>query len=151
PEYNNVDGTLWYFIAVYKYLVASKDKKFVLQEILPVLGNIIDWHYKGTRYQIHVDSDGLLYAGEQGVQLTWMDAKVGDWVVTPRIGKPVEINALWYNALLIYADLLKRNGDKKQAKDFREKAKTVKKNFSSLFWNQKSNCLFDVVNNEEKD
>ena len=99
PEYNNVDGTLWYFIAVYKYLLATDDKKFVLDEILPVLKEIIDWHFKGTRYNIHVDEDSLLYAGEVGQQLTWMDARIGTWVVTPRMGKPVEIQALWYNAL----------------------------------------------------
>ncbi|HEU5165840.1 MAG TPA: glycogen debranching enzyme N-terminal domain-containing protein, partial [Chitinophagaceae bacterium] len=88
PEYNNVDGTLWYFIAVYKYLLATGDKKFVLDEILPVLKEIIDWHFKATRYNIHVDGDGLLYAGEVGQQLTWMDARIGTWVVTPRMGKP---------------------------------------------------------------
>ena len=109
PEYNNVDGTLWYFIAVYKYLQATSDKDFVLDEILPVLKEIIDWHFKGTRYNIHVDEDGLLYAGEKGQQLTWMDARIGTWVVTPRMGKPVEIQALWYNALKIFAELLEIN------------------------------------------
>ena len=75
-------------------------------EILPVLKDIIDWHFKGTRYNIHVDEDGLLYAGEKGQQLTWMDARIGTWVVTPRMGKPVEIQALWYNALKIFSELL---------------------------------------------
>lgn len=108
PEYNNVDGTLWYFIAVYKYWQATNDNDFVLNEILPVLKDIIDWHFKGTRYNIKVDKDGLLFAGEAGQQLTWMDAKVGDWVVTPRMGKPVEIQALWYNALMILSALLEK-------------------------------------------
>src|SRR6266487_2475926 len=106
PEYNNVDGTLWYFIAIYKYFKATNDKEFVMGELLPILKEIIDWHLKGTRYNIHVTEDGLLFSGEQGVQLTWMDSKIGDWVVTPRTGKAVEINALWYNALSIYALLL---------------------------------------------
>jgi predicted glycogen debranching enzyme len=151
PEYNNVDGTLWYFIAVYHYLDAGGDKKFVVKEILPVLTEIIDWHFKGTRYQIHVDEDGLLFAGEDGIQLTWMDAKVGDWVVTPRIGKAVEINALWYNALCIYAQLLQMNKEKEQAKTFRTKAKAVKQKFIETFWNEELKYLYDVVNVEEKD
>ena len=99
PGYNTVDATLWYFEAIYAYITATDDVA-LLEEIYPALQEIIDWHTKGTRYNIHLDSDdGLLYAGEDGVQLTWMDAKVDDWVVTPRIGKPVEVNALWCNAL----------------------------------------------------
>ena len=98
PEYNTVDATLWYFEAIRAYHAATGDDD-LLRELFPTLEEIVDWHRRGTRYQIHVDpADGLLYAGEPGVQLTWMDAKVDDWVVTPRIGKPVEINALWYNA-----------------------------------------------------
>lgn len=116
PEYNNVDGTLWYFIAVYKYLEVSGDKKFVLTEILPVLSEIIEWHLKGTRYNIKADEDGLLYSGEAGQQLTWMDARIGTWVVTPRMGKPVEIQALWYNALRIIAELLKMKKEKRMLK-----------------------------------
>ncbi|MBA2421972.1 MAG: glycogen debranching enzyme family protein [Chitinophagales bacterium] len=150
-EYNNVDGTLWYFIAVYKYLIATGDKKFVLREMLPVLHNIIDWHFHGTQYQIKADSDGLLFAGEPGIQLTWMDAKAGDWVVTPRIGKPVEVNALWYNALRIYAAVLKLNGTGKLAKQMKEKAKQVRKNFVTQFWNADLQYLYDVVKGDEKD
>jgi predicted glycogen debranching enzyme len=99
PEYNTVDATLWYFEAIRSYYDATADND-LLEELFPVLAEIIDWHCRGTRYNIHLDAgDGLLYAGEAGVQLTWMDAKVDDWVVTPRIGKPIEINALWYCAL----------------------------------------------------
>jgi predicted glycogen debranching enzyme len=99
PEYNTVDATLWYFEAVRAYHDATQDDA-LLEQLFPVLAEIIDWHCRGTRYNIHLDrTDGLLYAGGPGVQLTWMDAKVGNWVVTPRIGKPIEINALWYNAL----------------------------------------------------
>ena len=94
-----MDAALWFFEAVRQYFAATQDTA-TLRELFPVMAQMISAHLAGTRYQIHVDeSDGLLYAGEPGVQLTWMDAKVGDWVVTPRIGKPVEINALWFNAL----------------------------------------------------
>ena len=110
PDYNTVDAGLWYFEAWRAYLEASDDWA-ALAEVFPVLAGMIDWHVRGTRYRIGMDpADGLIHAGEPGVQLTWMDAKVGDWVVTPRIGKPVEINALWYNALNIMADFAGRLG-----------------------------------------
>jgi 4-alpha-glucanotransferase len=109
-EYNSVDAALWYFDAWHAYIEASGDLES-LQQIYPVLQSIIDWHIKGTRYGIGLDSqDHLLRAGERGIQLTWMDAKVGDWVVTPRTGKAVEINALWYNALMIMVDFSRRLG-----------------------------------------
>jgi len=145
PEYNNVDGTLWYFIAVYKYLLATDDKKFALDEILPVLKEIIDWHFKGTRYTIHVDDDGLLYAGEVGQQLTWMDARIGTWVVTPRMGKPVEIQALWYNVLKIFAELLRLNKQKKDAETIEASASKAKESFDKLFWNATGSYLYDVI------
>jgi predicted glycogen debranching enzyme len=146
PEYNNVDGTLWYFIAVYKYLLASNDKKFVLDEILPVLKEIIDWHFKGTRYNIQVDEDGLLYAGEAGQQLTWMDARIGTWVVTPRMGKPVEIQALWYNTLKIFAELLRMNNQNKDAEAVEVSAAKAKESFDKLFWYAEGKYLYDVIN-----
>src|SRR5207249_6852313 len=99
PEYNTVDATLWYFVAAYRYLRETGDLSLLRDALWDVLEQIILWHQQGTRYNIHVDADSLLYAGQPDVQLTWMDAKVGDWVVTPRIGKPVEINALWHNVL----------------------------------------------------
>jgi predicted glycogen debranching enzyme len=146
PEYNNVDGTLWYFIAVYKYLQATDDKEFVLNEILPVLKEIINWHFKGTRYNIHVEEDGLLYAGEPGQQLTWMDARIGTWVVTPRMGKPVEIQALWYNAVCIYSELLHLNNENDAAKEFIIKANKVKESFNKLFWYGSGQYLYDDIN-----
>jgi predicted glycogen debranching enzyme len=104
PEYNTVDAALWFVEAWRAYVEASDDHESLVQ-VFPTLAEIIEWHLNGTRYGIRADpGDALLCAGEPGVQLTWMDAKVGDWVVTPRIGKPVEINALWYNALCIMAD-----------------------------------------------
>jgi predicted glycogen debranching enzyme len=145
PEYNNVDGTLYYFIAIYEFLKTSKDKKFVLENLLSVLKEIIEWHFKGTRYNIHADQDGLLYAGEHGYQLTWMDARVGDWVVTPRMGKPVEIQALWYNALCIFSELLTLNKEKEAAALYSEKAAIVKDAFLSRFWNHEGQYLYDNI------
>jgi len=145
PEYNNVDGTLWYFIAIYKYLQATKDEAFILNEILPVLKEIIDWHFKGTRYNIHVDEDGLLYAGETGQQLTWMDARIGTWVVTPRMGKPVEIQALWYNALKIFADLLHINKQEQDAELAELSAAKAKQSFEEKFWYEAGNYLYDNI------
>ena len=145
PEYNNVDGTLWYFAAVYKYLLATDDIGFVLKEVLPVLKDIIDWHFRGTRYNIHVDSDGLLYAGEKGQQLTWMDARIGNWVVTPRMGKPVEIQALWYNALKIFAEFLKFNGQSVDAHLVTFSAEKAKQSFMEKFWYGEGNYLYDNI------
>ena len=145
PEYNNVDGTLWYFIAIKKYLDATGEKDFVMKEILPVLKDIIDWHYKGTRFNIHATEDGLLYSGEEGQQLTWMDARIGTWVVKPRMGKPVEIQALWYNALCIYSELLKLNKEKDIAKEFADRAEKTKQSFNELFWYDAGNYLYDDI------
>ncbi|HEV8081779.1 MAG TPA: amylo-alpha-1,6-glucosidase [Chitinophagaceae bacterium] len=145
PEYNNVDGTLWYFIAVYKYLQQTKDKEFVLNEILPVLKEIIDWHLRGTRYNIHVDEDGLLYAGEEGQQLTWMDARIGTWVVTPRMGKPVEIQALWYNALKVFSELLQLNNQENDALLVNIRAEKARQSFTGKFWYEEGNYLYDVI------
>src|SRR5215472_7117057 len=142
PEYNTVDAALWYFEAVRQYFDATKDTETVLK-LYPVLAQIISAHLKGTRYRIHVDEDdSLLYAGEEGVQLTWMDAKVGDWVVTPRIGKPVEVNALWYNALKTMANLASIAG--KSGEPFEKMAVKVKESFAK-FWNSGTNCCYDVI------
>ena len=104
PGYNTVDTTLWHFEAIRAYNETTHDQA-QLRDLFAVLAGIVDWHVHGAHCQIHVDpADGLLYAGEAGVQLTWMDAKVDDWVVTPRTGKPAEANALWYNALFIMAE-----------------------------------------------
>ena len=145
PEYNNVDGTLWYFIAIYKYLQSTGDEDFILNEILPVAKEIIDWHFRGTRYNIHVDTDGLLFAGEKGQQLTWMDARIGNWVVTPRMGKPVEIQALWYNALKIFEQLLLMNGQESDADLVSLSAAKAKQSFKEKFWDAADNYLYDVI------
>jgi predicted glycogen debranching enzyme len=139
PEFNSVDAGLWLFIAIWRYREATGDEEFLCDEALPVLRDAIDWLVRGTRFNIHVDLDGLLYAGASGVALTWMDAIVDGEAVTPRSGKPVEINALWYNALRIVAELA---GDAGLA----ARADAVRESFEAAFWNRESQCCFDVVN-----
>ena len=151
PEYNTVDATLWFFEAARAYLAYSGDLDFVRDELYPVFTDIISWHVRGTRYGIKVDPGGLLSSGEQGVQLTWMDAKVGDWVVTPRRGKPVEIQALWYNSLCIMENLAQRFGDDAGAKRYRSMATVASWSFNRLFWNEKTGCLYDVTNGAPPD
>ncbi len=151
PEYNTVDATLWFFEAVRALAEHSSDYNFVRDHLYEVLRDIIDWHTRGTRYNIHVDSDGLLFSGEPGVQLTWMDAKVGDWVVTPRTGKTVEIQALWYNALRVMEGLAEKFGDDTNRKQYKAMAGSARKSFTELFWNEQAGCLYDVVNGEERD
>ena len=136
PEYNTVDATLWFFEAVRAYLAYTGDLEFVRNELYPVFNDIIAWHVRGTRYGIKVDAMAVA-SGEPGVQLTWMDAKVGDWVVTPRRGKPVEIQALWYNALCIMEELARRFGDDAAQKRYRNMAALANWSFNRLFWNEK--------------
>src|SRR5688572_19611122 len=150
PEYNTIDATLWFFNSIYHYYKHTGNKDFVKQ-MLPFLEDIIEWHYKGTRYNIKVDpSDELLSGGSEGVQLTWMDAKVGEWVVTPRRGKAVEINALWYNALCTIGVLLVEVDRAKEAEAYGSKARKVRECFNRLFWNKAQNCLFDFIDGEHK-
>jgi predicted glycogen debranching enzyme len=143
-EFDGADTTLWYFIAVNKYLEVTGDKTFVLTEILPVLKNIIDWHYNGTRHSIRVTDDGLLVSGEPGQQLTWMDAKMGQAIVS-RSGKPVELQALWYNALRIFAELLQLNGQEDDAGMLNMSADRVRKSFGQQFWYVEGNYLYDNI------
>ena len=145
PEYNTADATLWFFEAARAFLDYSGDDEFVRKELYGVLSEIIQWHTRGTRYGIKVDASGLLHCGQSGVQLTWMDAKVGDWVVTPRAGQPVEIQALWYNALRIMEDLASRFGDEAGEKSFRALAAATCWSFNRSFWNEKASCLYDVI------
>jgi len=142
PEYNTVDATLWYFNAIHEYLVATDDVD-LLRDLFPVLQEIIDWHQRGTRYGIQVDpQDGLLRAGAAGVQLTWMDAKVGDWVVTPRTGKAVEVNALWYNALCLMAAFAERLGEARAG--YTSAAARTHAGFQR-FWCQAAGYCYDVL------
>jgi predicted glycogen debranching enzyme len=151
PEYNTVDATLWFFEAVRSLLQYTNDYEFVHGNLYAVLSDIIDWHVRGTRYNIHVDVDGLLYSGEPGVQLTWMDAKVGDWVVTPRHGKPVEIQALWYNALRVMEHLAGKYKGTRAKRNYAAMADRARDSFNALFWNEAMGCLYDVVNGNARD
>jgi predicted glycogen debranching enzyme len=144
PEYNTVDATLWFFEAIQRWLAATGDRAFVKSKLLPALRGIVEWHRNGTRYNIRVGDDGLLLAGEPGVQLTWMDAKVGAWVVTPRSGKAVEIQALWYNALRIIQEL---TGNAR----YGGMADQAQVSFGRQFWNAAKGCLFDVIDGETRD
>ncbi|MBX3291118.1 MAG: glycogen debranching enzyme family protein [Acidobacteria bacterium] len=150
-DYNTVDATLWYIEAVRAYAKASGDEAFVRDEVYEKLADIIAWHVRGTRHNIHVDTDGLLYAGGPGEQLTWMDAKIGDKVITPRTGKPVEIQALWYNALRTMADLAGLFGHDEDRPRFSAMADLAKLSFNGVFWNEAEQCLFDVVENGHRD
>ena len=152
PDYNTVDATLWFFHATAQYLERSGDWQTVGEQIYPVLRECIEWHIKGTRYGIQADeSDGLLSSGGGGTQLTWMDAKVGDWVVTPREGKAVEIQALWFNALKSMMDMAERAGDKRMKNLCGTWSRKVKQNFTEKFWNAEENCLYDYVNGTYQD
>ncbi len=151
PEYNAVDATLWFFVAIHHYLDDTGDADFVHTRLLPVLGDIVDWFEKGTRHGIHVTEDGLLYSGEPGLQLTWMDVKIGDVVVTPRQGYAVDVNALWYNALRICARLLAEAGSGRDADAITKKADVVRERFIDRFWYAEGGYLYDVVDGDARD
>lgn len=146
PIYNTIDAALWYFYSVYKYLEYTgkeKDYKFIEEKIYSGLEEIIAYYKKGTNFGIHMDEDGLIAGGSDMDQLTWMDVRVGDWVVTPRHGKPVEINALWYNALCVMEKLAVKFGrDPEEYKALQEK---VKQSFVDKFWNEELQCLYDCI------
>jgi predicted glycogen debranching enzyme len=142
PEYNTVDATLWWAEAIRATHAVTGDDG-LLKELFPALEDVVDWHRRGTRYGIGEDPvDGLLRAGEPGVQLTWMDARVGDWVVTPRIGKPVEVNALWYNALRALAGFARRL--RRPAAPWDAAADRVRDGFGR-FWYERGGYCYDVV------
>ena len=146
PEYNTVDASLWFFIAADSYIQTTGDIEFVRNTLFPAAIDIIDWHLKGTFYGIHVDmSDHLLSGGEPGTQLTWMDAKIGEYVVTPRMGKPVEINALWFNALKIAGNWAEISGDISASQKLSNEAAAVAESFRNKFWNTSRGCLHDVL------
>jgi predicted glycogen debranching enzyme len=147
PGYNTVDATLWYVLAIHAYVRATGNKRIV-EELLPVLRDIVRHHIEGTRYRIGVDpADGLLSAGEPGVQLTWMDAKVGDWVVTPRIGKPVEINALWYNVLRFMQEF----DSPPDATDYGQMAERVRDSFQKRYRSPEYAYLADLIDGPDGD
>jgi len=150
--YHTADATLWFFHALARYVNATGDRE-TLRYILPKLDEIVSRHFAGTRFGIGVDpEDGLLRQGAKGYQLTWMDAKVGDWVVTPRRGKAVEINALWYDALRFYEQWLREEEqDQSRANDIRVHADRVQAAFNRRFWNSQGGFLYDVVDGADGD
>ena len=152
PLYNTVDASLWYFYAVYQYLhynPAAEAEAFVKEQIFPHLKEIISAYEKGTDFSIYMEDDGLIHAGSGLDQNTGMDVRVGDWVATPRHGKPVEINALWYNALRIMESLCEKFDE--DASAYRTRAEQVKESFNAKFWDSANQCLFDVVDGDEPD
>jgi predicted glycogen debranching enzyme len=146
--YHTSDATLWYFHALHRYLLATRDRH-TLRQLFPKLKEIVRKHIEGTRFGIRVDpADGLLRQGEKGYQLTWMDAKCGDWVVTPRRGKAVEINALWYNALRLLEGWSRQEGEDEGARALAEHAARTRASFNRRFWNETQGCLYDVVDTD---
>lgn len=154
PLYNTVDASLWYFYCVYQYLKYVNTKEafeFVKKEIYPTLKKIISAYKEGTDFSIYMDKDFLIHAGSDLDQVTWMDVRVDGYVVTPRHGKPVEINALWYNALKVTEELSKKFNEEKYSKELFELSEKVKDSFEKRFWNEKANCLYDVVDEIGRD
>lgn len=147
PLYNTVDASLWYFYACYKYILYSGDYDFIINEIMPTLKNIIYAYKNGTGFNIHMDSDSLIIAGSDLDQITWMDVRVNDVVVTPRHGKPVEINALWYNALKIMEVLCDYNNE--DSSEYKDLASKVKESFKERFFNEETGCLYDVLDEND--
>jgi predicted glycogen debranching enzyme len=154
PEYNTVDATLWFFEAIRQYVHYREDATWqseamdlLRSSLYAPLKEIVRCHVEGTRYGIHTDEDGFLWAGDAGTQLTWMDARVGDVAITPRHGRPVEIQALWYNALCTLAEFATLLGDNPAAKTYSSMAAKLHTNFLSVFWNSSRECLFDVAGN----
>ncbi len=145
--YNTVDASLWFFYAVQKLLQYTSGYDFIRQQF-PIMLRIIDCYRQGTRFGIRMADDGLVEAGAPGLQLTWMDAKAGDWVVTPRAGKAVEVNALWYNALMFMAEL---SAVFEERDLYSQLASRVRASFRAAFWNESEQCLYDVIAGESRD
>lgn len=156
PMYNTIDASLWYFYSVDRYLAYTKKEQeytFIKEEIYPYLKQIIKFYKEGTNFFIRMDEDFLIEGGSDLDQLTWMDVRVGNLVVTPRHGKAVEINALWYNALKVMEGLARVYGEASESAYYEGLAKEVKKSFCEKFWNEAESCLYDVIekeNGEEK-
>src|SRR5882724_635403 len=151
PEYNTVDASLWFIVAAFHYLRYTKDFDFIQNHLWPTMTDIVAHYQNGTRFHIRMDLDGLIYAGQTGAPLTWMDAKVGDQAVTLRSGKAVEIQALWYNALRIMEQIGTRIGEKDAAKKWMGLAEKVWASINQQFWYEEGGYLYDVVNGQERD
>ena len=145
PEYNTIDASLWFIHAIGRYLAYSNDEARVHATAWPAIQQIINGYRRGTRYNIRMDQDGLIAGGVSGAQLTWMDAKVGDWVVTPRHGKPVEIQALWVRSLKVGEDLATRFGESAYAARCRRDRIRAVQSFRARFWHTAGGYLYDVI------
>jgi len=151
PFYNTVDAALWFFIAVYHYRRLTGDNDFIRQELWEVMIGIVEHYIQGIRYNIRVGEDFLINIPEEGGQLTWMDAQVGDWVVTPRSGKPIEVNALWYNALCLLRDLSGQFGEQEKGKRYGDLAEKTRHAFQSTYWNKVDGFCYDRVEDHYQD
>lgn len=152
PMYNTMDASLWYFYAADRYLAydtSAEGKEFIRETIFPKLKEIVSAYREGTEFSIHMEEDGLVSGGTDLDQITWMDVRVGDWVVTPRHGKPVEINALWYNALKVMEALCEEFHE--DGREYAALSQRVKESFCREFWNEEQGCLYDVVEQDGKD
>ncbi len=146
-QYNTIDAAPWYFFAVLKYLEYTDDYNFIEKEIYPTLKKIVEHHIQGTCYNIHIDNKGFLNGGDKNTQLTWMDVKYKGWAVTPRYGKPVEIQALWYNGMKLMQKLSEKFGENDSL--YSNLADKLKENFEKTFWNEKDSCLYDYIAEEK--
>lgn len=151
PEYNTVDATLWFFEAIGALVRQTRDYDFLRSNLIETLHDIVDWHVRGTRFGIRVQEKGLLHCGEAGSQLTWMDARVDGIPITPRVGMPVEIQALWYNALRTMQQFSSELGDGERVEQYDSMAGKAQASFNALFWNAARACLYDVVDGESRD
>jgi predicted glycogen debranching enzyme len=149
PEYNTIDASLWFIHAIDRYLAYSHDEARVRAIAWPAIQQILDGYRQGTRYDIHMDQDGLIAGGAPGIQLTWMDAKVGEWVVTPRQGKPVEIQALWVRSLEVGERLAAGFGEPAYAARCRVDRMKAVASFRAKFWNEAGGMLYDVIDGPE--
>ncbi|MDD5326921.1 MAG: amylo-alpha-1,6-glucosidase [Phycisphaerae bacterium] len=143
--FNSVDASLWFINAAFQYLKTSDDSETFTGQLLPVIRNIINFYQQGSRFGIRADADGLITSGDEQTQLTWMDAKYDGVAATPRYGKAVEVNALWYNALCCLAQFYDSSDDIENAKHYHDMADKVGNNFCRLFWNESAGCLYDCI------
>jgi len=151
PDYYAADATLWLYITIYRYWLKTSDHAYIQEILYPLLKEIIERHDRGTRVNIHTDTDGLLITGTAQSPHTSMDVKVGDRVFTPRPGKAVEINALWYNALRIMSTLAGKFGTPEEVETYTRRAEAVQARFETTFWNDEARCLYDVVDGPHRD
>ncbi|MHA1575814.1 MAG: amylo-alpha-1,6-glucosidase, partial [Candidatus Thorarchaeota archaeon] len=149
PEYDSVDASLWFIMAVKKYIDVTNDMEFLTGIIWDAMVSVITAYRIGTKFNIHEDHDGLIVSGIEGVEVSWMNERVENWCATPRIGKCVEVNALWYNVLMAMGDMSELKGH--DPYEYRAVASWIKEGFVQTFWNEELGCLYDLVTDSEND